>query len=49
MAFRGWLRAFYRNTVKSRFNKFNVVSVGTADFHTERDTAGISENGSLGT
>ena len=44
MAFRGWLQAFFRNTVKSPFNKFNVVSVGTADFNTQRDTAGISEN-----
>jgi len=48
MTFRRRLWAFYRDAVKSLFDKLDVVCVGTADFNTQWDTTRISKNGSLG-
>ena len=37
-----------RDAVESRLKKFDVVSVGAADFDSQRDTATVSENRPLG-
>ena len=36
------------DAVESRLKKFDVVSVGAADFNSQRDTATVSENRPLG-
>ena len=37
------LRAMDRNTVEGGFEKFDVVSVGTTDRHSQRNSACVSE------
>lgn len=43
------LGALNRNAVESLCEQFYIVGVGTADFDTQRNTTGISENRPLGT
>lgn len=48
LAATGWLRSMDRDAIKGGFEKFDVVSVGATDGHSQGNAASVSEYRPLG-